>query len=151
MHQDKKHKAPKVMTGVKSQHMNSINPSSGDSEALTRKFSLVPFAKEKTIKTSSENVSNMQKIQETPEENKSAPRKIAKETTFTPVNDKVDDDEDDYEDDNDFEPFETSKKDFYPPESNSSEAKYTSAEETERRTPDNHPVTQTTEMVTPPV
>ena len=31
--------------------------------------------------------------------------------------DEGDDDDDDYEDDNDFEPFETSKKDFYQGES----------------------------------
>ena len=34
--------------------------------------------------------------------------------------DEDDDDDDDYEDDNDFEPFETSKKDFYQAESQES-------------------------------
>ena len=61
----------------------------------------------------------MEPVQETPEEAvKDATGKSLAAMHVTPAKPKdssVDDDEedDDYEDDNDFEPFETSKKDFY--------------------------------------
>lgn len=105
-----------------------------------KKFSLVPFAKA----NSSSNYSDyseatsltqmpinrrdrMELIHETPEDIKDASGKdlSAAMGTLTTVtknlvqeeDDEEDEDDDDYEDDNDFEPFETSKKDFYPGDS----------------------------------
>ena len=109
-----------------------------------KKFSLVPFAKAKsssvyssaseaTSQTQVPVVKNkqnrMELIHETPDEVKDAtlasPPSNSKKSLVKEAEDEDqdddDDDDDDYEDDNDFEPFETSKKDFYQAESQESQ------------------------------
>lgn len=107
-----------------------------------KKFSLVPFAKAKSssVYSSASEVTSltqvpviknpqrrMELIHETPDEAKDATlasppsntkKSLVKEAEDEDQDDNDDDDDDDdYEDDNDFEPFETSKKDFYQAES----------------------------------
>lgn len=109
--------------------LSSLETPPPDVESIvkSKKFSLVPFAKEQSsVKESS----NLQRVDEDLEKDKPASEA-----------DNDDDDEDDYEDDNDFEPFETSKKDFYNVESMESkthrtESEAKSAEVPERQTPE---------------
>ena len=119
-----------------------------DDAVKGKKFSLVPFAKDKSQYSSSKNsqqsisernngvkpesdepITPMAQIQEVPVTDEGVNNITGKDLQigFKEPSDKdEDDDEDDYEDDNDFEPFETSKKDFYQGDSveeNSAEAK----------------------------
>ena len=89
--------------------LSSLEPPDADSVVKSKKFSLVPFARGKSSMQDSNSNSNPVEIKESIDGNRV--NLVNKPTK--PADAAVSDGDDDYEDDNDFEPFETSKKDFY--------------------------------------